>query len=127
MEGQKEILGLWISKNEGAKFWLSVVNDINNRGTKNIFIACIDGLSGFSEAINAVFPNTQIQRCIVHMIRNSLNFVVWRDKKDVAKDLKAIYTADTEQIAKVSLTSFKAKWDCKYPLLVIRGKEIGLK
>ena len=96
MEGQKEILGLWISKNEGAKFWLSVMNDIKNRGVENVFIACIDGLSGFSEAINAVFPNTQIQRCIVHMIRNSLNFVVWRDKKDVAKDLKSIYTADTE-------------------------------
>jgi transposase-like protein len=117
MEGQKELLGIWLSKNEGAKFWLGVVTELQNRGIKDIFIACVDGLKGFPEAIEAVFPQTQVQLCIVHMIRNSVRFVSWQDRKAICSDLKLIYTAATEQQAQTALEAFGEKWDQKYPTI----------
>jgi len=114
-EGQKEILGLWVSKNEGAKFWLSVLTDIQNRGVKDIFITCTDGLSGFPEAIEAVYPKTKIQLCIVHMIRNSTKFVSYKDRKKLCADLRAIYTSSTVDDAELALVTFGDKWDKQYP------------
>ena len=115
MEGHKELLGMWLSENEGAKFWLSVLTELQNRGVKDILIACVDGLKGFPDAINAVYPQTQIQLCIVHMVRNSVKYVPWKDYKAVAADLKRIYQASTEESAKQSLNEFSEKWDDKYP------------
>ncbi|WP_417789025.1 IS256 family transposase [Terasakiella pusilla] len=115
MEGQKEVLGLWIEQTEGAKFWLRVMNDIKNRGVNDVFIAVVDGLKGFPEAINAVFPDTQVQTCIVHMIRNSLNFVGWKEKKAVATDLKEVYRAKTDEDAALKLDEFEEKWGTKFP------------
>ncbi len=115
IEGQKELLGMWISENEGAKFWLSVLTELQNRGVSDILIACVDGLKGFPDAINTVFPQTQIQLCIVHMVRNSLKFVPWKDYKAVTKDLKAIYQSATEEDALLSLDKFAERWDDKYP------------
>lgn len=115
MNGEKEVLGLWIAQTEGAKFWLSVVTELKNRGVQDIFIACVDGLKGFPEAIEAVYPHTTVQLCIVHMVRNSLNFVGWNKRKLVAADLKRIYTAATENEAEQYLTEFEAKWDNDYP------------
>ena len=105
MEGLKEILGMWIEKSEGAKFWLQVITELKNRGVKDIFIACVDGLKGFPDAINAVFPKTEIQLCIVHMVRNSLKFVSWKDRKAVADDLKEIYRPATVELASKGLRS----------------------
>ena len=117
MEGQKELLGMWIAQSEGAKFWLGVITELKNRGIKDIFIACVDGLKGFPEAIETVFPNTQIQLCIVHLIRNSVKYVNWKDRKLICGDLKKIYTSATEQQAQVSLDAFSKKWDAKYPTI----------
>jgi len=117
MEGQKELLGIWIAQSEGAKFWLSVITELANRGVKDIFIACVDGLKGFPEAIESVFPQTQIQLCIVHMIRNSVKYVNWKDRKGVCQDLKSIYTSATEQQAELALDAFSDKWDIKYPTI----------
>lgn len=117
MEGNKEILGMWLAKTEGAKFWLGILNELKNRGVHDVLIACVDGLSGFSEAINATFPQTTVQRCIVHLIRNSLNFVPWKDKKAITADLKSIYTAKTEEDAEAALSAFEQKWDDKYPTI----------
>ena len=117
IEGKKEILGLWISKNEGAKFWMQVVTELKNRGVEDILIACVDGLKGFDAAINAVFPETIIQLCIVHMVRNSMKFVPWKDRKIVATDLKSIYSAPSEEAALLELETFKEKWDDKYPTI----------
>lgn len=114
MEGVKEVLGMWAAETEGAKFWLQVVTELKNRGVKDIFIACVDGLKGFPEAIEAIFPNTQIQLCIVHMVRHSLNYVSWKQRKEVAEDLKAIYQAPTVQQAETNLTAFEAKWDATH-------------
>jgi transposase-like protein len=116
-EGRKELMGLWISENEGSKFWLSVLTELNNRGVKDIFIACVDGLTGFPEAINTVFPNTKIQLCIVHMVRNSLRYVPHKDMKAVAGDLKSIYRAVTLEQAEDALLLFGEKWDSKYPAI----------
>jgi putative transposase len=116
-EGQKELLGIWISENEGAKFWLNVLTEIKNRGVTDIFIACVDGLTGFPEAIEAVFPKTKVQLCIVHMVRNSLRFVGWKQRKAVAADLRAIYTADTLDAAELALTSFCDKWEQSFPAI----------
>jgi len=116
-EGQKEVLGIWISENEGAKFWLNVLTEIKNRGVSDIFIACVDGLTGFPEAIEAIFPKTKVQLCIVHMVRNSLRFVGWKQRKAVAADLRAIYTADTLDAAELALTSFCEKWDSLFPAI----------
>ncbi len=115
MEGHKDLLGIWLSENEGAKFWLNVLTELQNRGVKDILIACVDGLKGFPDAINTVFPETQIQLCIVHMVRNSLKYVVWKDYKAVTKDLKRIYQSVTEEEALQSLDEFAARWDEKYP------------
>ena len=117
MEGHKEVLGMWIEKTEGAKFWLQVITELKNRGLKDIFIACVDGLKGFPDAINAVFPKTEIQLCIVHMVRNSLKFVSWKDRKAVAADLKEIYRPATVELAEKALEAFSVKWDSKYPAI----------
>ena len=117
MEGNKDILGLWLANNEGAKFWLSVLNELKNRGVTDIFIACCDGLTGFPDAINAVFPKTTVQLCIVHMIRNSVKFVSYKDLKSVVADLKQIYTAVNEDQASLALLEFADKWDGKYPMI----------
>ncbi|MFN8975492.1 MAG: IS256 family transposase, partial [Pseudanabaena sp.] len=115
MDGYKELLGMWISPNEGAKFWLSVLTEIRNRGVKDILIACVDGLTGFPNAIETVFPKTQVQLCIVHMVRNSVAFVPWQQRKQVCADLKAIYAATTESEAEFNLELFAEKWDKLYP------------
>lgn len=117
MDGMKEVLGLWIAQTEGAKFWLQVVTELKNRGLEDILIACVDGLKGFPEAIETVYPKTEVQMCIVHMVRNSLNFVGWKQRKEVAADLKTIYTAATEQEAETRLAEFAAKWDDKFPMI----------
>jgi len=117
MNGKKDMLGMWIDREEGAKFWLKVITELKNRGVKDIFIACVDGLKGFPEAIEAVYPKTRIQLCIVHMVRNSLRYVSWKDRKAVAGDLKAVYKAVTEEDGERSLTTFEEKWDEKYPLI----------
>ncbi len=115
VEGHKELLGMWISENEGAKFWLNVLTELQNRGVKDILIACVDGLKGFPDAINTVYPDTQIQLCIVHMVRNSLKFVPWKDYKAITSDLKRIYQSITEEDALMSLEQFEQRWDSKYP------------
>ena len=114
-EGEKELLGLWLAQNEGAKFWLSVMNELKNRGVTDIFIACCDGLKGFPEAIEAVYPKTQIQLCIVHQIRHSLKFVSWKERKAVAADLRTIYAAATYQEAEQALEQFALNWDSQHP------------
>lgn len=115
LDGEKELLGIWIAQTEGAKFWLQVVTELKNRGVSDIFIACVDGLKGFPEAIEAVFPKTAVQLCIVHMVRHSLNFVSWKKRLEVAADLRAIYTAATVKEAGQQLTAFEAKWGEDYP------------
>lgn len=115
LEGQKELLGLWLSENEGAKFWLNVLTEFQNRGVKDILIACVDGLKGFPDAINTAFPNTQIQLCIVHMVRNSLKYVPWKDYKAITAGLKRIYQSVTEEEALLALDQFAQQWDDKYP------------
>jgi putative transposase len=114
-EGHKELLGMWIAQNEGAKFWLSVLTELKNRGLNDILIACVDGLKGFPEAINSVYPQTHIQLCIIHMVRNSLKYVSWKDYKAVTADLKSIYQSVTEESALHALDDFSQKWDEKYP------------
>ena len=115
LEGHKELLGLWLSENEGAKFWLSVLTELQNRGVKDILIACVDGLKGFPDAINTVYPDTRIQLCIVHMVRNSMKYVSWKDYKAVAAGLKRIYQSVTEQGALLALEQFAGQWDGQYP------------
>lgn len=114
-EGHKELLGMWIAENEGAKFWLSVLTELQQRGVEDILIACVDGLKGFPDAINAVFPQTHIQLCIVHMVRNSLKYVSWKDYKAVTADLKRIYRSATEDEALLELERFGGIWDAQYP------------
>jgi putative transposase len=115
--GLKEVLGLWIAQTEGAKFWLQVVTDLKNRGVNDIFIACVDGLKGFPEAIESVFPQTEVQLCIVHLVRHSLNYVGWKERKSVAADLKRIYNAATEAEAEQRLSEFALQWDAKFPMI----------
>jgi putative transposase len=115
LEGHKDLLGLWLSENEGAKFWLSVLTELQNRGVKDILIACVDGLKGFPDAIATAYPQAQIQLCIVHMVRNSMKFVPWKDYKPVAADLKQIYQSVTEEEALLALDRFAERWDVKYP------------
>lgn len=117
LEGQREVLGLWMSGNEGAKFWLSVITSLKNRGVEDIFITCCDGLKGFPEAIEAVFPRAIVQTCIVHVIRNSLKYVGYGERREVAKDLRAVYASDTEEGALVALKDFEAKWGKRYPTI----------
>jgi len=115
LSGRKDILGLWLSENEGAKFWLGNFTEMKNRGLKDILIACSDNLTGMSEAIEAVYPKTEHQLCIVHQIRNSLKYVSYKDRKQLAGDLKPIYTAVTEEQAHLALVSFEEKWNKQYP------------
>ncbi|UEM38678.1 IS256 family transposase [Pectobacterium aquaticum] len=114
-EGQKELLGMWLAENEGAKFWLSVLTELKNRGLQDILIACVDGLKGFPDAINSVYPQTHIQLCIIHMVRNSLKYVSWKDYKAVTGGLKTVYQAPTEEAALMALDTFAGLWDDKYP------------
>lgn len=123
LEGHKELLGMWLSENEGAKFWLSVLTELQNRGVNDIFIACVDGLKGFPDAINTAYPNTKVQLCIVHMVRNSLRFVPWKDRKQVAADLKKIYSSATVTEAEIELESFSATWGDQYSAIVKSWKE----
>jgi transposase-like protein len=118
-EGNKELLGLWIgeAESEGAKFWLKVLTDLKNRGLKDILIACCDGLTGFPQAIESLYPQTQVHLCIVHLIRNCLRYVPWKDAKAVAADLKPIYQAATLQEAEIALDAFAAQWDALYPAI----------
>jgi len=116
-EGKKEVLGLWIAENEGAKFWMGVLTELKNRGVEDILIACMDGLTGFPEALRAIYPQTRVQLCIVHMVRNSTKFVSWKDLKKVCADLKAIYSAATEESGRAALEDFGKTWDGKYPMI----------
>ena len=111
LNGEKEVLGLWLQENEGAKFWLSVLTEFKTRGVQDIFIACVDGLTGFPDAISAVFPQTKIQLCIVHMVRNSLRFVSGKERKEVASDLRSIYRSISVEEAEQELDAFAQKWD----------------
>jgi transposase-like protein len=115
LEGRKQLLGLWIAETEGAKFWLSVLTELQNRGVEDILIVCVDGLSGFPDAIEAVFPKARIQLCIVHMVRNSLKYVSWKDYKAVTADLKRIYQSATETQARQEREAFGQRWDEQYP------------
>lgn len=115
LEGHKDVLGMWVGENESAKFWLGVLNDLKSRGVKDILINCVDNLKGFSEAIAAVYPKTDVQKCIVHQIRNSMKHVYYKDMKAFAADLKPIYKAANEQAAMVAMDEFEAKWGEKYP------------
>jgi len=118
IEGHKDVLGLWIEQTEGAKFWLRVMTELRNRGVRDVFIAVVDGLKGFPEAIVSVFPEAQVQTCIVHLVRHSLNYVPWKERKEVAADLKTIYRAETESAALARLDDFEAKWGERYPPIV---------
>jgi len=115
LDGHKELLGMWMAENEGAKFWLNVLTELKNRGLQDILIACVDGLKGFPDAINSVYPQTHIQLCIIHMLRNSLKYVSWKDYKAVTQDLKAVYQSPTEEAALMALDQFAQTWDDKYP------------
>ena len=115
MNGYKDVLGMYVGENESAKFWLTVLNGLKNRGVQDILIACVDGLTGFPQAIEAVFPQTEIQQCVIHQIRNSTKFVSYKDLKELMKDLKFVYTAPDEATAQAKLAEFAEKWDAKYP------------
>ena len=117
LQGKKDVLGLWIGESEGAKFWMGIMSELKNRGVEDILIACIDGLKGLPEAINAVFPETHIQLCIVHMVRNSTKFVSYKERKTLCADLKNIYTAPSEKSGLEALEKFASKWDSKYPMI----------
>lgn len=116
--GHKEVLGCYVAESESARFWLHVLTDLNNRGLKDILIVCIDGLTGFKEAIGSLYPKTQIQRCVIHQIRNSLKYVASRDQKAFMKDLKTVYKADTLDIAQTQLDQLAQKWEAKYPIVL---------
>jgi putative transposase len=117
LAGTKEVLGLWVAQTEGAKFWLQIITELKNRGVEDIFIACVDGLKGFPEAIETVFPEAQVQLCIVHLVRHSLNYVGWKQRKEVASDLQLIYRGATREEAEVRLSEFAEKWDAQFPTI----------
>ncbi len=117
LDGQKDVLGMWIAETEGAKFWAMILTELKNRGVEDIFIICVDGLKGFSEAIEGIYPPTQVQLCIVHMIRNSLKYVSWKDRKAVVESLKPIYSAPNAEAAEESLKAFCSTWGSKYPTI----------
>jgi putative transposase len=117
LSGEKDLLGLWIDEAEGAKFWLRVLTELRNRGLEDVLIACVDGLKGFPEAIESVFPKTEVQLCIVHMVRNSLRYVSWKDRKKLASDLRQVYQATTVELAEQALTEFEQLWGTKYPTI----------
>ena len=118
LQGMKEVLGIWAAESEGAKFWMQVITELKTRGVQDIFIACVDGLKGFPEAIEAIYPETQVQLCLVHLVRHSLFYVSHRDRKDVANDLKLIYQASTLEEADRQLDEFADKWNAAYPIIV---------
>jgi putative transposase len=117
LAGTKEVLGLWVAQTEGAKFWLQIVTELKNRGVQDIFIACVDGLKGFPEAIETVFPEAHVQLCIVHLVRHSLNYVGWKQRKEVASDLQTIYRGATREEAELRLSEFAQKWDEQFPTI----------
>src|SRR6201986_3669702 len=117
LQGLKEVLGMWAAENEGAKFWMQVVTELKNRGVSDIFIACVDGLKGFPEAIEAIFPQTQVQLCMVHLVRHSLSYVSHKDRKAVADDLKGVYQAATVEEAERQLARFEEAWEASYPVI----------
>jgi putative transposase len=117
LSGEKELLGLWVGEAEGAKFWLGVLTELKNCGVQGMLIASIDGLAGFPEAIGSVFPKAQVQLCIVHMVRGSLKYVSWKERKVVARDLRAIYQAPTLEAAEKALAAFEASWDARFPMI----------
>ncbi len=117
LSGIKEVLGLWVAQTEGAKFWLQIITELKNRGVADIFIACVDGLKGFPEAIETVFPEAQVQLCIVHLVRHSLNYVGWKQRKEVASDLQQVYRAATREEAELHLDEFAQKWDAQFPTI----------
>lgn len=119
MEGVKEVLGMWSSDTEGAKFWLQILTELKNRGVQDMFIVCVDGLKGLPEAVEAVYPQTQVQLCMVHMVRHSLKYVSWKQRKEVAADLKTIYSAATADQAAGNLEEFSRKWDERYPTISV--------
>ena len=123
MDGLKEVLGMWVGENESAKFWLSVMNGLRNRGLQDILIACVDGLTGFPAAIEAVYPKTEIQQCVIHQIRNTTKFVSYKDIKALMADLKKVYAAIDEQTALSELENFDEKWGTKYPKIAISWRE----
>jgi len=117
LDGHKELLGLWIGEKEGSKFWLSILTELRNRGVRDILIACVDGLTGFPDAIQSEFPKTEVQLCIVHLVRNSLRYVSWKERKIVARDLRTIYTASTAEAAWAALETFAERWDDRFPTI----------
>lgn len=117
-EGYKDLLGLYVGEQEGAKFWLQVLTDLKNRGIEDVFIACIDNLSGFADAIESIFPQTEVQLCIVHQIRNSRKYIAWKDVKAFMQDLKQVYKARTKELAEVNLDKLEARWGAKYPVVI---------
>jgi putative transposase len=117
IQGTKEVLGLWLESNEGAKFWLKIMTELKNRGIADMLLVCCDGLKGFPEAVEAAFPRSTVQTCIVHMIRNSVRFVAWADRKPVVNALKPIYSADTETAAEAALTAFERGLGQRYPMI----------
>lgn len=123
MEGHKDVLGMYVGQNESAKFWLSILNGLKNRGVEDILIACVDGLTGFPQAIEAVFPQTEIQQCIIHQIRNTTKFVSYKEIKSLMVDLKRVYAAPTEEVALAELDSFDRKWGGKYPKIAKSWKD----
>jgi putative transposase len=122
LQGEKDLLGLWISDTEGAKFWLAVFTELQSRGVRDCFVACVDGLAGLPEALETVFPHTQVQLCVVHKVRQSLRYVVWRDRRGVARDLRAIYGAATLTEAEQAFEQFAATWDAKYPTISVQWR-----
>jgi len=118
LDGKKDVLGIWIGENESAKFWLSVLNEIRNRGVQDILIICVDNLTGFSEAISACYPEAEIQKCVVHQIRNSIRYVSYKDVKKITSALKPIYKASSEEAAQEELSQFEKEWGDKYPLII---------
>jgi putative transposase len=116
--GKKDLLGLYLSESEGANFWLSVLTDLQNRGLEDILIACIDNLNGFSEAIESIYPNTEVQSCVIHQIRNSLKYVASKDQKEFMKDLKLVYKAETKELAELNFDKLEEKWGEKYPIVI---------
>ena len=123
MNGRKDVLGMYVGQNESAKFWLSILNGLKNRGVEDILIACVDGLSGFPQAIEAVFPETEVQQCIIHQIRNTTRFVSYKEIKPLMADSKRVYAAATEGIALTELESFEEKWSAEYPKIVNSWKD----
>ena len=122
MDGMKEVLGMWVGENESAKFWLLKMNELKNRGLNDILIICVDGLTGFSNAISAVYPDTEIQQCIIHQIRNTTRYVSYKDIKELMIDLKKVYKANTEDIALFELDNFEEKWKKRYPQIALSWK-----